>query len=187
MTYSSTRPQNKTHKIPRGYVNKVILIGDGRVGKTSLCSHLRTKRISGNYDLTVGLNIEVHETYLKNTSVKLVLWDLAGQERFSCVRGDFYHGARVALVVFDVQNRGSFFDIKHWIRELKRHSPDTPFILVGNKKDVKLREVSFTEAEAIAKEFSVPYVETSALEGENVAELFQVATRLALKGLAVAY
>jgi GTPase SAR1 family protein len=89
--------------------------------------------------------------------------------------------------VFDVQNRGSFFDVKHWIRELKRHSPNTPFILVGNKKDLHKREVTFEEANLVANEFSAQYLETSALEGENVEELFQSATRLALKGTAVAY
>lgn len=169
------------------FATKMILCGDGGVGKTSICSHLRTQRIPRGYELTVGLNIEVHETYLRGTTVKLVLWDLAGQERFSCVRGDFYFGARVALIVFDVQNRGSFFDVKHWIRELKRHSPNTPFILVGNKVDLIKREVSEAEAEAVAHEFSVPYFETSALKGENVEELFQMATRMALKGTAIAY
>ena len=169
------------------FISKVILIGDGRVGKTSLCSHLRTQRISGSYDLTVGLNIEVHQTVLKETSVKLVLWDLAGQKRFGCIRNDFYQGARVALIVFDLKNRGSFYDVKHWIRELKRHSPNTPFILVGNKTDLLLREVSKEEAACLAREFSVPYFETSALRGENVEELFQLATRLAFQGKAVAY
>ena len=166
---------------------KLILIGDGRVGKTSLCSHLKTKTISGKYSLTVGLNIEVHETLLQGTSVKLVLWDLAGQQRFGCIRSDFYLGARVALIVFDVQNRGSFFDVKHWIRELKRHSPNTPFILVGNKSDILRREVTKEEGMSVAKEYSAPYFETSALEGENVEELFQMATRMALQGTAVAY
>ena len=166
---------------------KLILIGDGRVGKTSLCSHLRTKSIPINYSLTVGLNIEVYETLLRGTSVKLVLWDLAGQQRFGCVREDFYLGARVALIVFDVQNRGSFFDVKHWIRELKRHSPDTPFILVGNKMDLHRREVAREEALHLAKDYSAPYFETSALDGENVDELFQMATRIALEGAVVAY
>ena len=166
---------------------KLILIGDGRVGKTSLCSHLRTRTIPGTYSLTEGLNIEIHETFLKGTSVKLILWDLAGQNRFGCIRSDFYLGARVALIVFDVQNRGSFFDVKHWILELKRHSPNTPFILVGNKKDLHKREVTFEEANRVANEFSAQYLETSALEGENVEELFQSATGLALKGTAVAY
>ncbi|MHA2226179.1 MAG: Rab family GTPase [Candidatus Hodarchaeales archaeon] len=169
------------------FISKIILIGDGRVGKTSLCSHLRTQRISGSYDLTVGLNIEVHKTILKGTSVKLVLWDLAGQKRFGCVRNDFYQGARVALIVFDLKNRGSFYDVKHWIRELKRHSPNTPFILVGNKTDLLMREVSKEEATSVAREFSVPYFETSALRGENVEELFQLATRLSFQGKAVAF
>ena len=166
---------------------KLILIGDGRVGKTSLCSQLRTRTIPGTYNLTVGLNIDVHETFLQGKSVKLVLWDLAGQHRFGCVREDFYLGARVALIVFDVQNRGSFFDVKHWIRELKHHNPNTPFILVGNKMDLQKREVAKEEAHRLAKDFSAPYFETSALEGENVDELFQMATRIALQGSVVAY
>ncbi|UCE14185.1 MAG: GTP-binding protein [Candidatus Heimdallarchaeota archaeon] len=169
------------------FTTKLILIGDGRVGKTSLCSHLCTQRIPGKYELTVGLNIEVHQTYLKGTSVKLVLWDLAGQQRFGCVRPGFYYGARVALIVFDLQNRGSFFDVKHWIRELRRHSSKTPFILVGNKTDLHKREVTKEEATRLAQEFSVPYFETSALHGDNVEELFQMATRMALQGTAVAY
>ncbi|MHA1213839.1 MAG: GTP-binding protein [Candidatus Hodarchaeales archaeon] len=167
--------------------SKLILIGDGKVGKTSLCSHLMNKRIPGRYEITVGLNIEVHETYFRDTSVKLVLWDLAGQKRFGCVRGDFYYGARVAIIVFDLQNRGSFFDVKHWIRELKKHSPGTPFILVGNKTDLQKREVSIEEAKQLAEEFNAPYLETSALRGQNVEEVFKMAARIALKGTAVAF
>lgn len=167
--------------------SKLILIGDGQVGKTSLCSHLRNQSIPKKYELTVGLNIEVHEKILDGATIKLVLWDLAGQDRFGCVRGDFYYGARVALIVFDLQNRGSFFDVKHWIRELKRHSPHTPFILVGNKTDIQKREVTFDEAKTVAQDYSVPYFETSALQGKNVEELFNMATHLALQGTAVAY
>jgi Ras-related protein Rab-11A len=168
---------------------KMILCGDGGVGKTSLISHLRSQRIPGSYDITVGLNIEVYETFVKETTtiVKLVLWDLAGQDRFSCIRGDFYLGAGVALIVFDVQNRGSFFDVKHWIRELKHHSPRTPFILVGNKADLNNREVASTEGQALAQEFSAPYIETSALKGNNVKEVFRMATYVALQGTVVAY
>lgn len=170
------------------FTAKLVLLGDGRVGKTSLCSHLCTQRIPGTYDITVGLNIEVHETKInRETSVKLVLWDLAGQQRFGCVRPGFYYGSRVALIVFDLQNRGSFFDVKHWIRELRHHSPETPFILVGNKSDLLKREVSKEEAVSVAQEYSVPYYETSALKGKNVEELFQMATRMALRGTCVAY
>ena len=166
---------------------KICILGDGAVGKTSLCSNLRTRRIPGKYELTVGLNIEVHNTQLKDTLVKLVLWDLAGQERWGSVRPAFYYGARVALIVFDLQNRGSFFDVRHWVRELHSHSPDTPFILCGNKRDLRKREVSIEEAEELALDLSAPYFETSALRGENVQELFQKATQMALQGSAVAY
>lgn len=165
----------------------MILIGDGKVGKTSLCSNLRTKRIPGTYELTVGLNIEVHKTLLRNTTIKLVLWDLAGQERFGCIRGDFYYGACVAIIVFDLQNRGSFFGIKHWVRELQFYAKNTPIILVGNKNDIFKREVTREEGELLARELNAPYFETSALKGNNVEDVFKTAARIALKSTAVAY
>ncbi len=164
---------------------KITISGNGAVGKTSLCTSLTRGFIPGTYDLTVGC--EIHNKKFNfnttNKTLSMVLWDLAGQERFSNIRDSFYKGSHAALVVFDITSRGSFFDVQSWVRELQKNSPQTPFILVGNKSDKStddLREVSIDEAEELAKKYGVPYMETSAKNNENVEKVFQTAAKLAL-------
>lgn len=160
---------------------KITLTGNGAVGKTSLCSQLIDGTIPEKYHLTVGCDI--HTKSLPDTNVNLILWDLAGQDRFKSLRENFYSGAHAALVVFDLTSRGSFFDAQSWIRELRRNAPDAPFILVGNKSDKcheDLREITKEEAMTLAKEHNVPYMETSAKRGENVETVFKQVAKMAL-------
>ena len=164
---------------------KITISGNGAVGKTSLCTSLTKGFIPGTYDLTVGCDIHNKKFNFQNSNrtLSMVLWDLAGQERFHHIRDTFYKGSHAALVVFDITSRGSFFDVNSWIRELKKNSPQTPFILVGNKSDKSnddLREVSREEAEELAKKYGVSYVETSAKNNQNVENVFQIAAKLAL-------
>lgn len=171
---------------------KLAIMGNGAVGKTSLCTALNGgRRLNPVYEMTVGFAITTSRiTVDPKTSVKLVVWDMAGQSRFKSVReAGLYRGTRVAIIVFDLQNRGSFYDASSWIRELKRNAsdPNIPWILVGNKNDKNLREVSIEEARSVAKKFNVPYIETSALTGHNVNEVFRLAAHMALKGSVVAF
>jgi small GTP-binding protein len=171
--------QDSAHKV------KLSIIGDGKVGKTSLCTSLQGERISGNYDITIGVDISTTVLGVNGQRAKLILWDLGGQAHFACVRPSFYRGARCALVVFDLANRGSFYDVRAWIRELRRHTEQNgeriPFVLVGNKADLLEREVDQSEAEALAAEMQVPYVETSAAKNKNVEEAFRIAVLLAMR------
>lgn len=162
---------------------KIAITGDGAVGKTSLCKKLTQGYIPGSYDLTIGCEIHSQKLTLNpiNKTFSLVLWDLAGQERFESIRDVFYKGTRSALIVFDLTSRGSFYDVNNWIRELRHNAPDAPFILVGNKADKKEREVSQQEAEEFAKSCGASYFETSAENGTNVQTVFQQVTRLALQ------
>ena len=116
---------------------KITITGNGAVGKTSLCQQLTTGFIPGTYNLTVGCEIHTQKYAINNgeKNLSLVLWDLAGQDRFESIRDGFYSGSHASLVVFDITSRGSFYDCNSWVRELKRNSPNTPFILVGNKSD----------------------------------------------------
>ncbi|MFX0207830.1 MAG: GTP-binding protein, partial [Candidatus Hodarchaeota archaeon] len=98
---------------------KCSIVGNGRVGKTSLCNHLLGERISATYDMTVGVSILTHWLQINGTALKLLLYDLAGQPHFKCVRPAFYGGTKSAVVVFSVTDRGSFYDVDHWLRELQ--------------------------------------------------------------------
>lgn len=163
---------------------KITITGNGAVGKTSLCQQLTTGFIPGTYQLTVGLEVHSKQySFTNGNNLSLVLWDLAGQDRFESVRDSFYAGSHASLVVFDITSRGSFYDVQTWVRELKRNAPNTPFVLVGNKSDKSnddLREVSKEEALELAKKHGVPYIETSAKNGLNVTHVFQLAAKLAL-------
>ncbi|OLS27588.1 MAG: GTPase KRas precursor [Candidatus Heimdallarchaeota archaeon LC_3] len=161
---------------------KIAITGDGAVGKTSLCKSLTDGVIPSDYNITVGTEIHSKKLNIANSTkpLNLLIWDFSGQERFHSVRNGLYKGTRGALVVFDVTSRGSFFDVSDWIRELKHNCSDAPFVLVGNKSDMNDREVSKEEAEELARNLGVPYLETSALDGKNVGTAFEHITKLAL-------
>ncbi len=163
---------------------KLTILGNGQVGKTSLASVVASNDFPLRYDMTVG--VEIHTTNVllgPDQQVRLVMWDMAGQEHFDSVRPVFYEGAHAAMVVFDLQNRGSFYDVHGWIRELWNHAPGTPFILVGNKMDLPQRDVHPEEARQLALQYRVPYIETSAKTRQNVHEAFQLAAAAALQRL----
>ncbi|MFX1511725.1 MAG: GTP-binding protein [Promethearchaeota archaeon] len=167
---------------------KLTIAGDGGVGKTSLCSSFTTGRISTSYNMTIGADIFSLpiESPVDGRQTKLLVFDLAGQDRFDCVRDLFYKGTKVAIIVFSLANRGSFYDLSTWIRELQREVPGIPFIIVGNKKDLS-REVSLEEAKMIAEKFGAPYFESSASKNENVKEIFHTATLLAMRNSVCAF
>lgn len=160
---------------------KCSIVGNGRVGKTSLCNHLMGERISASYDMTVGVSILTHWLQINGSALKLLLYDLAGQPHFKCVRPAFYAGTKSAVVVFSLTDRGSFYDVKHWLRELQKCVGQISLVLVGNKSDQKTkREVDHSEASILARKIGVPYFETSAKTGYNVEKVFAKAASLGM-------
>ena len=169
-------------KFPYSLPWKICLLGDGFVGKTCISRNLLLEEFEENYDMTIGANFFTGNLKINGSSLKIVLWDLSGQERFEEVRAPFYLGTRAALLVFDITCRGSFFDIKHWLRELRSKAPESSFIIVGNKVDMrKEREVSKEEGKKLAKNLGTTYIETSAKTGENVKKSFEIAIMKAMK------
>jgi len=160
---------------------KCSIVGNGRVGKSSLCAHLVEKQTTKDYDLTVGVSILTHLLQMNGSALKLLLYDLAGQPHFKSVRPAFYAGTEAAVVVFSVTDRGSFYDVNHWLRELKSCVGSVPMVLVGNKCDeTSKREIQSSEGMDLANHLGIPYIETSARTGSNVEKVFELATRLAV-------
>lgn len=167
------------------YQFRVILIGDSRVGKTSLLYRLKTK--SGQLpSTTTTIGIDFHTTTLQvnDTTVNFQLWDTAGQEDFKSITTSFFRNAVAGLLVFDVTNRNSFYHLHKWISETKANShPEHGIVLllVGNKADLDTqREVSYDEAECFASQNNMNYIETSAKNGTNVHEAAVEMTKMLL-------
>ncbi|MCL4395602.1 MAG: response regulator, partial [Chloroflexi bacterium] len=92
-------------------VLKAVLGGDAQVGKTTLMQRLRTGRFQPDRAMTIGVDFHTYDTAVGDRSTRVVVWDLGGQERFSCTRRAFYRGARAVGLVFDLGNRNSFYNL----------------------------------------------------------------------------
>lgn len=120
---------------------KMVLVGDGGVGKTTLVKRHLTGEFEKKYIATIG--VEVHPL-LFNTNyggIKFNVWDTAGQEKFGGLRDGYYIQGQCAIIMFDVTSRITYKNVPNWHRDLIRVCENVPIVLVGNKVDVKDREV----------------------------------------------
>ncbi|CAH6420994.1 Ras family GTPase [uncultured virus] len=113
---------------------KIIVIGDSGVGKSSIVTAYCDNICPLSHSPTIGVEYRTKIIKLKGKRVKLTIWDTAGLERFRSITSSYYRGANAVLIVFDITNPYSLCNIDTWLTEIKDHmSPNTPFIVVGNK------------------------------------------------------
>ena len=173
---------------------KIVLLGDGMVGKTSLRYRYLDKGFTSNYLATLGADFAIKELNYMNYHIRFQIWDLAGQFRFETLRKNFYIGAQSALILYDVTNRESFNNVKNWLNEFWTHNGKgkMPVVLIGNKIDLRSNnsdDISTDEGITLAKRFQeenktnfiIPYVETSPKTGENIDLAFRTITDHYLK------
>jgi small GTP-binding protein len=150
---------------------KVVIAGDGNVGKTSLIRLFTTGKFEHSRVATIGVDFHTHTEQLPDGPVRLSIWDMAGQERFHFFRVDFYRGCKAAALVYDVTAPDSQYHLENWRKEILDVVPEVKMIVVGNKIDlVNIREVD--GARRFADSIGSPYLETSALTGHGVSEMF---------------
>lgn len=158
-------------------VLKVLILGDGNVGKTSLVRRYCQGMFTESRITTIGVDFQTQVVQLPEGQVKLSIWDLAGQERFAVMRPGFYKGGRSAAMVYDVTDPTTLTDLAQWHKELLAVIPNVPVVVVGNKIDLP-RAQSSDGARAFAESIGAQYLETSAATGEGVAQLFEALARL---------
>ncbi|KFV69154.1 Ras-related protein Rab-37, partial [Dryobates pubescens] len=150
---------------------QVMLLGDSGVGKT--CFLLQFKEgafLSGTFIATVGIDFRNKVVTVDGVKVKLQIWDTAGQERFRSVTHAYYRDAQALLLLYDITSKMSFDNIRAWLTEIHEYAQkDVVIMLLGNKADVSSGRVVRTEDGAsLAREYGVPFMETSAKTGMNV-------------------
>uniref|UniRef100_A0A8C5RYQ2 small monomeric GTPase n=1 Tax=Laticauda laticaudata TaxID=8630 RepID=A0A8C5RYQ2_LATLA len=165
---------------------KVLLLGDGGVGKSSLVSRYVTHKFDSQAFHTIGVEFLNQDLEVDGRLVTLQIWDTAGQERFKSLRTPFYRGADCCLLTFSVDDRQSFENLGHWRKEFACYAnvkdPEHfPFVVLGNKVDKVERQVAAEEARAwCLAHGNYPYLETSAKDDTNVAVAFEEAVRQVL-------
>jgi len=174
---------------------KLVVIGDGAVGKTCLLISYAKKEFPKDYIPTVFDNYVVNLT-AGEQNIELGLWDTAGQEEYDRLRPLSYANANVFLLCFSVISPVSFENVTaKWYPELMHFCPDVPFILVGTKLDMrndksevdKLRTqgqnpISTEQGTELAKKLrAIRYMECSAKTQENLKDVFDEAVRAVLR------
>ncbi|XP_074870529.1 ras-related protein Rab-37 isoform X1 [Carettochelys insculpta] len=150
---------------------KVMLLGDSGVGKTCFLVQFKDGAfLSGTFIATVGIDFRNKVVVVDGVKVKLQIWDTAGQERFRSVTHAYYRDAQALLLFYDITNKMSFDNIRAWLAEIHEYAQkDVVIMLLGNKADVSSERVIRTEdGESLAREYGVPFMETSAKTGMNV-------------------
>jgi len=174
---------NKNKSSDYQYIFKLILIGNSGVGKSSILQRYMNKTFEESYKCTIGVDFLMKSIEVKGKTVKLQLWDTAGQEKYKSMVSSYYRGANVALVVFDITSRSSFESLPLWIENYYKNGPEQKnIILIGNKKDMAdQRQVTQEEAEEFSETNNMIYFETSAKEGDNIDYVFNFAAEKLLE------
>ncbi|XP_053386795.1 ras-related protein Rab-27A-like [Mercenaria mercenaria] len=168
------------------YLIKFLALGDSGVGKTSMLYQYTDNVFTGKFISTVGIDFRekrvVHRapgtdgTLGRSQRIHLQLWDTAGQERFRSLTTAFFRDAMGFLLLFDLTSEQSFMNIRNWLTQLQTHAycenPD--IVLCGNKVDLEdQRQISEQRAREMAEKHGLPYFETSAANGQNVAKAIE--------------
>ena len=157
---------------------KVVLLGDSGVGKTCLITRYISETFEQNTASTNGASYaskNVNYDKLKKT-ITLDIWDTAGQEKYKALTKFFYKDAAIAILVYDITQKGSFESIKsYWYEQIKENGEKTIVLgIVGNKSDLyEQEEVSENEAREFAQSIGAIFALTSAKMNTGVDALFK--------------
>ncbi|CAG7820194.1 unnamed protein product, partial [Allacma fusca] len=163
---------------------KIVMTGDSSTGKTALLRRYCDGKFDQTFaSTTVEIEFKIKNIKISRRNIQLIIWDLPGQYRYRAITPNCVRNSRGVVIVYDVTNRSSFDAVNTWFRFVNDYSPEcTPVILVGNKSDQVLnREVTTKEGEMKAENFGMYFVETSAKDGQNVADIFRLLVGAALE------
>ena len=161
-------------------VLKVLTVGDGGVGKTTLLHRYKEGEFLTDTQMTLGVAFFVQQLDIDGTAVMLQLWDFGGQEQFRFMLQRYALGAKGAVVMFDLTRMLSLENIEEWVDICRKDNPGLPLILVGTKLDLK-DEVKIIDDDLVMevkKQFDLfDYIKASSKTGEGVHEIFNKLAR----------
>ena len=176
--------------IKREFVFKVVLMGEGSVGKTSIRSKFMGVGFKSEYIKTIGADFASKAIELGENKVHFQIWDLAGQKMYRHVRSSFYSGCKCGFLVFDLTQPVTLEKLEEWAEEAISHSGGflKIFIVLGNKHDlkdqIKIKDEDiekFIEKLRKKKNIEAAYLATSAKTGENIPEAFEMMGKMFLE------
>jgi len=158
---------------------KLVVVGPGGVGKSAITIQFIQSYFVTDYDPTIE-DSYTKQCLIDDRVAKLDILDTAGQEEFSAMREQYMRSGEGFLLVFSLNDRGSFEEIYKFHKSVLRVKDRDvfPILVVGNKSDLPNRQVSQADIENMAKQLKTPYIECSAKHRINIDEAFFELVRL---------
>jgi len=156
------------------YFFKILLIGDSGVGKSSLLMRFFDSTFAENASATIGVDCKIRTIDINGKTIKVQVWDTAGQEKFRALTSSYYRGSMGIFVVYDIADESSFQSLNQWLSEVDKYaSRQVNKMILGNKADLATRVISLEDGKVFAESQGIPFWETSAKTSQNVEEVFQ--------------
>jgi len=154
---------------------KILLLGDGAVGKTSLVRRFVMDQFEDIYLKTLGTKVMKRNVVCDGVELSLIIWDILGQHGFAPIQEHHVRGSKGAILVTDLTRKDTLKSlIEYWIPLIKRVNGNIPFVFLANKSDLEDQwEFDKTELAKIAKNHDAANLVTSAKTGFNVEKAFQ--------------
>lgn len=183
-SYEKTKKTNKV----ADYQLKIVVVGDGAVGKTCLLISYTQGKFPTDYVPTIFENYVTKVQGPNNKIIELGLWDTAGQEEYNRLRPLSYTDVDLLMICYSADSKTSLYNVEElWFPEVKHFCPDTPIMIVGLKNDLYAIDnleklVDPKDAELLAKKLGAfAHFQCSAKTRNNVDELFGVALTTLLR------
>jgi len=170
--------QNVSKRTSSKFRFKVTVVGDGRVGKTSLISQYTKNKFREDYVRTIGAQFSIYDKEVEGDKVRCLFWDIAGQDTFHFLRPNFFKYCRAAIIVYSLEEnelgKESFEHILPWYDDIMRYCGDIPIIIIANKADlVDETKLDNSKIQEFVNENKVHgYYLTSAKTGQGINEAF---------------
>jgi GTP-binding nuclear protein Ran len=150
---------------------KLVLVGDGGVGKTTFVKRHLTGEFEKKYIATLGVEVHPIQFTTNRGPITFNVWDTAGQEKFGGLRDGYYIQGQCAIIMFDVTSRVTYKNVPVWHKDLVRVCENIPIVLCGNKVDIKDRKVK-AKAITFHRKKNLQYYDLSAKSNYNFEKPF---------------
>ncbi len=163
------------------YIFKVIVVGEGGVGKTTFINRYAINKFAKDTKITIGAGFySFHLTKNANITVKLQVWDFGGEKRFRFILPSYCQGAHGVIFAFDLTRASSLLNLSNWFDLVNANTNISPvFVLIGTKED-KLDDaggeaVNDTQIDEFMKKYKLSsefFFRTSSKTGKNIQDVF---------------
>ena len=151
---------------------KILIVGDGGVGKTTLLHRYKNNQFLSDTKMTLGVDFFMKQIKMPEHTIMLQLWDFGGQQQFRHMLRNYALGASGAILVYDTTRLNTLDNIEEWIDICRSKRSDLPILLVGTKIDLDSPPIDEKYIKDISDNFKIfQHVKISSKTGENVTEV----------------